>query len=122
MSIPMRELSLTINGEEFGPIQVPNELTMTDFLHEYAGLTGSRFGCGQGLCRACVVILDDPDGTSREIRTCITGAHFFNGRTIRTVEGHATRDEAGEIISLSPSKKRSSITSPFSAPIVRRAL
>lgn len=102
MSIPTRELSLTINGEKFGPIELPDELTMTDFLHEYAGLTGSRFGCGQGLCRACVVIVDDEDGTSREMRTCITGAHYFNRRSIRTVEGHAKRNENGEIESLSP--------------------
>ncbi|PVA09264.1 (2Fe-2S)-binding protein [Pelagivirga sediminicola] len=102
MSIPTRDLSLTINGETMGPVEVPDELTMIDFLHEYAGLTGSRFGCGQGLCRACVVIVDDEDGTSREMRTCITGAHYFNGRKIRTVEGHAKRNEAGEIEALSP--------------------
>lgn len=102
MSIPTRELSLTINGEAFGPFELPDELTMIDFLHEYAGLTGSRFGCGQGLCRACVVIVDDEDGTSREMRTCITGAHYFNGRNIRTIEGHAKRNEAGVIESLSP--------------------
>lgn len=97
MSIPSRDLSLTINGEETGPVSVPDELMMIDFLHEYAGLTGSRFGCGQGLCRACTVIVDEEDGTSREMRTCITGAHYFNGRTIRTVEGHATRDENGAV-------------------------
>ncbi len=101
MSIPTRDLSLTINGKIFGPIAVPDELTMTDFLHEYAELTGSRFGCGQGLCRACVVIVDDEDGTSREMRTCITGAHYFNGRSIRTIEGHAKRNEKGEIVELS---------------------
>lgn len=102
MSIPSRDLSLTINGKAFGPVELPDELTMIEFLHEYAGLTGSRFGCGQGMCRACTVIVDDEDGTSREMRTCITGAHYFNGRNIRTVEGHAKRNEAGEIESLSP--------------------
>lgn len=80
---------------------VPADLPMVDFLHEYAGLTGSRFGCGQGLCRACTVIVDDPDGTSREMRTCITGAHYFNGRAIRTVEGHATKNADGSV-QLSP--------------------
>lgn len=102
MSIPMRDLSLTINGKSFGPVSIPEELTMTDFLHEYAELTGSRMGCGQGLCRACVVIVDDADGTSREMRTCITGAHYFSGRSIRTIEGHAERNENGEIVALSP--------------------
>lgn len=96
-----KALTLTINGKEVGPLQVPEGLMMIEFLHEYAGLTGSRLGCGQGVCHACVVILDKPDGTSEEMRTCITGAHFFNGRSIRTIEGHAKRNEAGEVVELS---------------------
>jgi xanthine dehydrogenase YagT iron-sulfur-binding subunit len=101
-----KALTLTINGQSVGPMQVPEGLMMIDFLHEYAGLTGSRLGCGQGVCHACVVILDKPDGTSEELRTCITGAHFFNGRSIRTVEGHAKRNEAGEVVALSPIQQK----------------
>lgn len=101
-----KALSLTINGKEVGPLQVPEGLMMIEFLHEYAGLTGSRLGCGQGVCHACVVILDKPDGTSEEMRTCITGAHFFNGRSIRTIEGHAKRNEAGEVVELSPIQQK----------------
>jgi len=77
MSIATEPLSLTINGKAVGPLQVPANLMMIDFLHEYLDLTGARLGCGQGICHACVVILDKPDGTSEEIRTCITGALFF---------------------------------------------
>jgi xanthine dehydrogenase YagT iron-sulfur-binding subunit len=101
-----KALSLNINGKAVGPMQVPEGLMMIEFLHEYAGLTGSRLGCGQGICHACVVILDKPDGTSEEMRTCITGAHFFNGRSIRTVEGHAKRNEAGEVVELSPIQQK----------------
>ncbi|MHA1066874.1 (2Fe-2S)-binding protein [Enterobacter ludwigii] len=102
MSIPTQPLSLTINGENKGPYDVPEGLMMIDFLHEYLELTGSRLGCGQGICHACVVIVDKPDGTSEEMRTCITGAHFFKGKTVRTVEGHAQADEkSGEPV-LSP--------------------
>ncbi|NLP60760.1 (2Fe-2S)-binding protein [Paraburkholderia sacchari] len=101
-----KALALTINGKAVGPMQVPEGIMMIEFLHEYAGLTGSRLGCGQGVCHACVVILDKPDGTSEEMRTCITGAHFFNGRTIRTVEGHAKRNEAGEVVELSPIQQK----------------
>lgn len=97
-----RPLRLTINGEAVGPVEVPNDLMMIDFLHEYQGLTGSRLGCGQGICRACVVILDHDDGTSEEMRICITGAHFFHGKRIRTIEGHAERDADGEVTALSP--------------------
>ncbi|SDM08390.1 Aerobic-type carbon monoxide dehydrogenase, small subunit, CoxS/CutS family [Modicisalibacter muralis] len=102
MSIATRPLALTINGQQHGPIEVPVELMMLDYLHEYANLTGTRFGCGQGMCRACTVIVDQDDGSSHEMRTCITGAHYFNGRRIRTVEGHAQRDEDGEVLALAP--------------------
>ena len=100
--IQMKPISLTINGASMGPIQTPDGLMMIDFLHEYVGLTGSRLGCGQGVCHACVVILDKPDGSSEEVRTCITGAHFFDGKKVRTIEGHAKRNEQGEVVELSP--------------------
>ncbi|AXK40883.1 (2Fe-2S)-binding protein [Crenobacter cavernae] len=101
MSIKTQPLSLTVNGQKVGPIAVPEGLMMIDFLHEYLNLTGSRLGCGQGVCHACVLIHDREDGTSEEIRTCITGAHFFGGKTIRTVEGLARRNDKGEVVELS---------------------
>ncbi|AFQ50572.1 (2Fe-2S)-binding protein [Burkholderia cepacia] len=101
-----KPLSVNINGKSVGPMQVPEGLMMIEFLHEYAGLTGSRLGCGQGICHACVVIVDKPDGTSEEMRTCITGAHFFHGRSIRTIEGHAKRNDAGEVVELSPVQQK----------------
>src|SRR5262249_49578643 len=47
----------------------------------------SRLGCGIGICHACVVIWDKDDGTAEEVRTCVTGAQFFDGKRIRTIEG-----------------------------------
>ncbi|CAE6741144.1 hypothetical protein R69658_02267 [Paraburkholderia aspalathi] len=99
-------VSVKVNGEIVGPTDVPAGLMMIDFLHEYLHLTGSRLGCGQGICHACVVIVDKPDGTSEEVRTCITGANFFHGKTIRTIEGHAKRNEAGEVVELSPIQQK----------------
>lgn len=104
--LQQKPLSVKINGKAVGPMQVPEGLMMIEFLHEYVGLTGSRLGCGQGICHACVVIVDQPDGTSEEMRTCITGAHFFHGRSIRTIEGHAKRNEAGEVVELSPIQQK----------------
>ena len=99
-------VSVKVNGEIVGPTDVPAGLMMIDFLHEYLHLTGSRLGCGQGICHACVVIVDKPDGTSEEVRTCITGANFFHVKTIRTIEGHAKRNEAGEVVELSPIQQK----------------
>ncbi|MEG3791748.1 (2Fe-2S)-binding protein [Lysobacter sp. CCNWLW3] len=103
MSAPIvkRPLQLHVNGRAHGPIDVPEDMMLVDVLHEYLGLTGTRFGCGQGVCRACTVIVDDEAGP-REVRSCITGAHYFAGKRIRTVEGHARRDDAGAIVELSP--------------------
>src|SRR5690606_28525281 len=63
-------------------------------------------GGGHGICHACVVILDKPDGTSEEIRTCITGALFFQGKQVRTVEAHGRRNAEGEAVDLSPIQQK----------------
>lgn len=97
----VRPLTLTINGIKQGPLEVPEGMMLIDVLHEYLGLTGTRFGCGQGVCHACVVIVDDERGSS-EMRSCITGAHYFEGKHIRTIEGHARRDATGALAELSP--------------------
>jgi aerobic-type carbon monoxide dehydrogenase small subunit (CoxS/CutS family) len=82
-------LALTINGRAHGPIEERDELTMNDFLREVLGMTGTKFGCGAAQCLSCVVIVDNPDGTSHTLPTCVTPAIRFNGKAIRTVEGHA---------------------------------
>jgi aerobic-type carbon monoxide dehydrogenase small subunit (CoxS/CutS family) len=82
-------LSLTINGRAHGPIEVRDDLSMNDFLREVLGMTGTKFGCGAAQCLSCVVIVDEPDGTSYTNPTCIVPAVNFDGKKIRTVEGHA---------------------------------
>ena len=101
MSLPSHPLTVTVNGTTHGPLQVPDGMPMIDVLHEMLGLTGSRLGCGVGLCHACVVIWDKDDHTSEEMPTCVTEAHFFDGKRIRTIEGIAKRSTKGEIIALS---------------------
>lgn len=101
MSIALKPLTLTINGQRVGPIAVPEDLMMLEFLQEYVNLTGTRYGCGQGVCHACVIIHDRRDGTSEKLPACITGALSLAGERIRTVEGHATRDAAGNVTALS---------------------
>jgi aerobic-type carbon monoxide dehydrogenase small subunit (CoxS/CutS family) len=86
-------LSVTINGRTYGPIDVRDELTMNDYLREYFGLTGTKFGCGAAQCLSCAVIVDNPDGTSYTSPTCIVPAVSFNSKSIRTVEGHAKNGE-----------------------------
>ena len=85
----MTTISVTINGRLHGPMDVPDDLTMNDFLREYLDLTGTKFGCGAAQCLSCAVIVDNPDGTSHTRPTCIVAAAEFDGKRIRTVEGHA---------------------------------
>ena len=89
----MTSLTLTINGRTHGPVEVRDELTMNDFLHEYLGMTGTKFGCGAAQCLSCAVIVDNPDGASYTQPTCVVPAVSFNGKAIRTVEGHAKDGE-----------------------------
>ena len=89
----MTKLALTINGRAIGPMEVRDELTMNDFLREHLGMTGTKFGCGAAQCLSCAIIIDNPDGTSHTSPTCIVPATSFDGKSIRTVEGHAKNGE-----------------------------
>ena len=51
-------------------------------LREQVGLTGTKFGCGRGLCGACTIHLD-----GQAVRACITPASFAEGKHITTIEG-----------------------------------
>lgn len=89
----MTTLSITINGKVFAPTEVRDDLTMNDFLREHLGMTGTKFGCGAAQCLSCAVIVDEADGTSHTRPTCVLPAASFDGKSIRTVEGHAKDGE-----------------------------
>lgn len=89
----MTTLRITINGRAHNPTEVRDDLTMNDYLREYLGMTGTKFGCGAAQCLSCAVIIDNPDGTSYTSPTCIVPAASFDGKAIRTVEGHAKDGE-----------------------------
>jgi aerobic-type carbon monoxide dehydrogenase small subunit (CoxS/CutS family) len=83
------QVTMTVNGKAFGPHEIPDGLSMNDYLREYLNLTGTKFGCGIGQCSACVVIRDKPDGTSEATHTCVNSAKSFDGASVRTIEGYA---------------------------------
>ena len=89
----MTSLAITINGRKYPATEVRDDLSMNDFLREYLGMTGTKFGCGAAQCLSCAVIVDDPDGTSHTSPTCVVSAASFDGKSIRTVEGHARNGE-----------------------------
>ena len=93
----MTKVSITINGLAHGPTEIRDELSMNDYLREYLGMTGTKFGCGAAQCLSCAVIIDKPDGSSHTSPTCIIAAVSFNGKAIRTVEGHAKDGELSKL-------------------------
>lgn len=98
------QFTATINRKKVGPVDLPKDLMMIEFLQEYAGLTGTRLGCGQGVCRACTIIVDDPEKGSTTVPACVTGVAWLNGKTLRTVEGIASVDDKG-VVHPSPVQK-----------------
>ncbi len=58
------------------------ETSLLNVLREQADLTGTKYGCGEGQCGACTVLLD---GTP--IRSCITPVRAAFGKQITTIEG-----------------------------------
>ena len=93
----MTKLAITINGRALDPMEVRDDLSMNDFLREYLGMTGTKFGCGAAQCLSCAIIVDNPDGSSYTSPTCVVAAASFDGKAIRTVEGHA---KGGELSAL----------------------
>lgn len=72
-------LKLRINGAVH-EIDDP-EMPLLWAIREQAGLTGTKFGCGSGVCGACTIHLD-----GNAVRSCITPARFAAGKDITTIE------------------------------------
>lgn len=97
-------VEFTLNREKIGPVDVPQDTMMIQFLHEYLNLTGTKFGCGAGVCHACVILESKSTGYTTH-RTCILGVGAFNGKELTTVEGHAQVDQETGVITLHPVQK-----------------
>ena len=77
------EISVTVNGTAASG-SVESRRSLGDFLRRDLGLVGVHFGCEQGACGACTVLLD---GAS--VRSCIMFAVQADGTEIQTVESLA---------------------------------
>ncbi|NUR09715.1 MAG: (2Fe-2S)-binding protein [Nocardioidaceae bacterium] len=75
--------ALTVNGRGV-EVDRPDDTPLLTVLRDALGLVGSRFGCGQGLCGACTVLLD---GTP--VASCDTPLWQAGGTEVVTVEGLA---------------------------------
>jgi isoquinoline 1-oxidoreductase subunit alpha len=74
-------ISLRVNGEDRQFDGDPN-MPLLWYLRDELALTGSKFGCGVGLCGACTVHVD-----GEATRSCITGMADAEGVEVTTIEG-----------------------------------
>jgi isoquinoline 1-oxidoreductase alpha subunit len=74
-------IALTVNGKRY-EADVEAEVPLLWVLREHLGLTGTKFGCGAGICGSCTVHID-----GRASRSCQTPVGAVVGKTITTIEG-----------------------------------
>jgi isoquinoline 1-oxidoreductase alpha subunit len=74
-------ITLSINGASQA-LDVDPSTPLLWVIRDYAGLTGTKFGCGIAQCGACLVHID-----GRPVRSCVTPASAAVGRQVTTIEG-----------------------------------
>jgi xanthine dehydrogenase YagT iron-sulfur-binding subunit len=80
-------LELTINGKVY-KLTVDGEMSLLDMLREQLGLTGTKKGCDQGHCGACIVHVE-----GKSVNSCLSMAVENNGKKITTIEGLANGNQ-----------------------------
>lgn len=74
-------LSLKVNGRVFA-VDVEAETPLLWVIRDTIGLTGTKYGCGVGMCGACTVHVN-----GKAVRSCQTGAGQVVGQEVTTIEG-----------------------------------
>lgn len=78
------EISFTLNGRAVA-VRVPVAMKTLDLLRDVLGLTGTKYGCGEGECGICTIKVDD-----KTLNSCLMYAVDCDGREIVTIEGLRT--------------------------------
>jgi len=73
--------SLSVNGRKL-PVDVDSTVSLLSVLRNDLDLTGSKYGCGEGQCGACTVLID-----GQPMRSCITQVGRAAEKQITTIEG-----------------------------------
>ena len=83
------EIAFTLNGVK-RELAVPAGMSVLHMLRERLGLTGTKYGCGEGECGACTILVD-----GATVNSCLMFAADCDGRELLTIEGVAA-SAAGE--------------------------
>ncbi len=79
----MAIFKFTVNGQA-RRVETEPDRPLLEVLREDLGLTGTKYGCGEGQCRACTVLIG-----GRPTVSCVTPVRAAEGKTIVTIEGLA---------------------------------
>ena len=82
----MARFTVRVNRKELST-ESPPDRPLLDVLREDFGLTGTKYGCGEGQCRACTVLVDDQPKAS-----CLMPVSSVDGMSVTTIEGLASGD------------------------------
>jgi isoquinoline 1-oxidoreductase subunit alpha len=77
----MSPTTLQINERSYS-VQIPDGMPLLWVLREQLNLTGTKFGCGKGLCGACTILIN-----GAPMRSCVLPAAAAAGMSITTIEG-----------------------------------
>src|SRR5262245_20349668 len=80
------KMPLTVNGQE-RMIDTDGDRALLEVIREDLGLTGTKYGCGEGACGACSVLVD-----GKRTFSCSTPVSQVSGKSIKTIEGLANGD------------------------------
>lgn len=80
-------ITFTLNGRQVS-IEAPATINLLTLLRDYLNVTSVKFGCEQGNCGACTIIID-----GEAVNSCLVLAQTVNGREVLTVEGIGTKED-----------------------------
>ena len=78
---------LNVNGRIYST-DVDSDASLLFVLRDHLDLTGSKYGCGEGQCGACTVLLD-----GNRVRSCVVRMDVAEGKKVQTIEGLADGDK-----------------------------
>jgi carbon-monoxide dehydrogenase small subunit len=82
----MARISVTVDGTRYTD-EVPARTLLVHYLRDQLGKVGTVVGCDTSNCGACTVLMTDPAGVARGVKSCTVLAVQADGREVTTVEG-----------------------------------
>ncbi len=94
-------MEIVVNGETVAVPKQLDDVALLDFIRDFIGLKGTKFGCGAGLCGACTVHIN---GVT--VRSCQVSVADTAGRRVTTIEGAGGNEFDGDASSCPESVDR----------------